>query len=209
MGENAESWVQKLSITIDGTVHPPSWPSSLAVVDIMLSHREWFTEVDSVIDMCCGSGVLGITAARLSNACACVFVDVEPAAVSISLKNAARAGIIEAKGFVSDAWAQVPQLQADLVLCNPPFQPIGNGGHNLVDPDLALHNAFFRSARDYLADGGHLLVGSSPEISGTQEPELLPEKYGWTLAYREQITRAAPTAKHPERNHSYRVSLYS
>ncbi|MFD6094888.1 methyltransferase [Nocardiopsis flavescens] len=174
----------------------------------MLGHPEWFEGVRNLLDMGCGSGILGITAAKLSGARMSVFVDIDPTAVAVALANAQRIGI-DAQGFVSNAWAQLPPQQVTLVLCNPPFQPTGDGGRNLVDPGLALHHALFRSAREYLTDGGRLLVGSSTEISGTADPELLPGCYGWNLVSRESIIRSAPTAKHPDRSHTYTVSLYA
>lgn len=72
-----------------------------------------------VLDLGCGTGVLGLVAAR-ATASRVTFADVHPPSVASALANARRAGLCDASGVVGDLLSQVRDAVFDLVLFNPP-----------------------------------------------------------------------------------------
>lgn len=95
-----------------------------------------------VVDVGCGSGILGIAAARLG-ARTVTAVDIDPAAVTVTAANAARNGLAAVVRASTTPAAALPEAGADLVLVN-----VTAGTHALIGPDCA------RAVRP----GGSLLV---------------------------------------------------
>ncbi|MCM6772265.1 putative protein N(5)-glutamine methyltransferase [Nocardia sp. CDC159] len=137
-----------------------------------------------VLDLCCGSGALGLavatelTAARIP--VELVAADIEPAAVACARRNLAR---FDATVCHGDLFAPLPADQAGritLLLANTPYVPTEEVSH--MPPEAREHEP--RSALDggtdgldvvrrvaaeaahWLAPGGHLFV----ETSRTQAP---------------------------------------
>lgn len=80
-----------------------------------------------MLDVCTGSGVLAIAAAQLG-ARYVTAVDIGMRAVHCTRRNAAAGGVrVEAhQGTCSDAVGHGPY---ELVVSNPPYQPVGPGAH--------------------------------------------------------------------------------
>ncbi len=72
----------------------------------------------SVLDLCCGSGCIGVSLAKLAGA-RVAFADVSPDALSLARRNAERNGVAGAF-HESDLFASVPGVY-DLIACNPPY----------------------------------------------------------------------------------------
>lgn len=78
----------------------------------------------SVLDMCCGSGVLGIYAVLLG-AKSVHFVDLCERSLAFAKVNAAMAGIADAAFITSNLFSRLPTaLKWDVILTNPPFEPV-------------------------------------------------------------------------------------
>ena len=184
----------------------PVWPSAMATVEAMLRNPGWLEGANEILDMGCGSGILGVTVGKLAPAQTCLFVDVNPDAVRTAGHNAAKNGL-SFTGFVSDVWAQVPEQRVSLIICNPPFQPGGPGGSNLVDEDFRMHRLFFQGARAFLSDGGRIVLATCPVITGSREPELIAIETGWKVSDRCIVNFAAPSSRHPDRVHQYEILL--
>ena len=75
--------------------------------------------VQSTLDLCCGSGVLGLLAAGHSERVAAV--DLSPRAVSFSRFNADLNGLDAVETAVGDLFEPVRGRRFDLIVCNPPF----------------------------------------------------------------------------------------
>ncbi len=78
-----------------------------------------------VLDLCCGSGVIGIAAACLG-AREVIAFDINPEAVRSTAVNAADAGVVvdARQGSIAEALAAGP---FDVVLSNPPYVPAPDG----------------------------------------------------------------------------------
>ena len=75
-----------------------------------------------ILDLCSGSGCIGIACA-LAFPDSCVdLVDIDAEAVALSRRNAALHQVSNRVGiFQSDLYADLPPAQYDLIVCNPPY----------------------------------------------------------------------------------------
>ena len=77
--------------------------------------------VDTVLDLCCGSGVQGLAAIRYAKKV--VAVDVNPRAIRFSRFNAQLNGIENYEAFQGNLYEAVLDQKFDCILANPPFVP--------------------------------------------------------------------------------------
>ena len=106
---------------------------------------------DTILDLGCGAGILGIAAARLAPEGRAVLVDTDAGAVDLANANIAANTIINASTHVSDSTAAVRDTLFDVVLTNPPFH-FGRVQTN------AIAERFIRDAAEVLRDGGRFYV---------------------------------------------------
>lgn len=102
-----------------------------------------------VVDLCCGSGALGLAVATSVAGVELVAADVDPAAVACAAENVAAVG---GRAFAGDLFdALPPELRGGvhLLLANVPYVP--SDAVALMPPEARLHEA--RVALDGGADG--------------------------------------------------------
>lgn len=127
-----------------------------------------------VLDLCCGTGCIGVSLARLGGA-KVTFADVSPQALALAKRNAAIHGV-DGVFCESDLLANVPGTY-DLVACNPPYLTAAEMDRCqkelTFEPALALFGGadgldfYRRLAREWearVAPGGLLLM----EMGATQ-----------------------------------------
>ncbi|WP_045876633.1 putative protein N(5)-glutamine methyltransferase [Pseudofrankia sp. DC12] len=148
-----------------------------------------------VVDLCCGSGALGVVVAGLlrSTGVELHAADIDPAAVRCARRNVAPFG---GHGYEGDLYAALPvslRGRVDLLLVNAPYVPTAAIG--LLPPEAREHEALVAldggcdglavlrrvigGAIDWLALSGRLLV----ESSEAQASELAATVAGAGLAY--------------------------
>ena len=71
-----------------------------------------------VLDLCCGSGCIGVSLGKLGGA-QVAFADISPDALALAKRNAQMNGV-DGTFYESDLLASVPGVY-DLVACNPPY----------------------------------------------------------------------------------------
>lgn len=75
-----------------------------------------------ILDLCCGSGCLGLLAAEQFLAAKVTLVDADPRAASLARRNAAALGLAGRTEVVcADLFEGIPLGAFDLILCNPPY----------------------------------------------------------------------------------------
>jgi release factor glutamine methyltransferase len=104
---------------------------------------------DVVVDLCCGSGALGVAVASLVPGVELHAADVDPAAVACARANVARVGGQAYQGDLYDALPPALRGRVDLLLANVPYVP--TAAIALMPPEARLHEA--RIALDGGTDG--------------------------------------------------------
>ncbi|MCX4869116.1 MULTISPECIES: methyltransferase [unclassified Streptomyces] len=118
-----------------------------------LGHLPARSGPDRVVDLGCGNGVVGLSAALANPEATVTFVDESYQAVA-SAEETFRANTgpdAEAEFVVGDGLAELPPASVDLVLNNPPF-------HSHQATTDATARTMFQGARDALRPGGELWV---------------------------------------------------
>lgn len=75
----------------------------------------------TLLDLGCGAGLVGIAAAKVLGEGAVVLTDVDPAAVACARENAARNGVAGVRIVQGDALEAVDATGFDWILSNPPY----------------------------------------------------------------------------------------
>mgnify|MGYP005843086133 CR=1 FL=1 len=76
---------------------------------------------DVVLDLGCGSGLLGLAAAALAAEGRVYLVDSDVAAVELARANLRRNGVANAVALESDGFSALGDVQFDVIATNPPF----------------------------------------------------------------------------------------
>ncbi|MET4783448.1 putative protein N(5)-glutamine methyltransferase [Glaciihabitans sp. UYNi722] len=136
-----------------------------------------------VLDLCCGSGALGIALAAEVDDVELYAADIEPSAVACARRNLASIGGRVFEGDLFDPLPPDLRGRVGILICNTPYVPsaaIGmmppeardyephitlDGGTDGLDVQRRVADA----AGEWLAPGGHLLV----EVSEEQAPHAV------------------------------------
>ncbi|MFH9607704.1 putative protein N(5)-glutamine methyltransferase [Streptomyces sp. NPDC017448] len=127
-----------------------------------------------VVDLCCGSGVLGAALATASDAAELHACDVEPAAVRCARRNVGELGHVY-EGDLFDPLPDALRARVDVLLANVPYVPTDDvallpAEARVHEPRVALDGGgdgldvmrrVAAGAPEWLAPGGSLLVEAS------------------------------------------------
>jgi release factor glutamine methyltransferase len=130
-----------------------------------------------VVDLCCGSGALGVAVATAVDRVELYAADVDPAAVACARANVARVGGQAYEGDLFEALPASVRGRVDLLLANVPYVP--SDAIALMPPEARLHEArvaldggpdgldvarrVIAAAPEWLAPGGSLLFETSED----------------------------------------------
>jgi 16S rRNA (guanine1207-N2)-methyltransferase len=106
-----------------------------------------FPENAEILDVGCGYGPIGLTAAKLAPAGRVTMIDINERAVELARENAERNRINNVTILQSDLFQAVQGKRFDVILTNPPIR----AGKETV-------HSIFNLAFDHLNDGGALWV---------------------------------------------------
>jgi len=198
--EQVVGWAEfaGLRIVVDPGVFVPRRRSEflVSVAVGLAGWRDGGGEIPVIVDLCCGTGALGLAVANgLAGVAELHAADLDPAAVECARRNVEPA----ARGdggreppvlgggavYVGDLFGALPtglRGRADILICNAPYVPTGDVAflpteardhEPLVALDggldgLAILRRAAAEAPDWLAPGGVLLV----ETSDRQGPEM-------------------------------------
>jgi release factor glutamine methyltransferase len=195
--EQVVGWAEfaGLRIAVDPGVFVPRRRSEF-LVSVAVGLAGWRPdggEIAVVVDLCCGTGALGLAVANgLAGWADLHAADLDPAAAACARRNVEPAAggeppMARARGhvYVGDLFAALPgelRGRADILICNAPYVPTGQVAflpaeardhEPLVALDggldgLAILRRAAAGAPDWLAPGGVLLV----ETSDRQAPDM-------------------------------------
>lgn len=147
-------------------------------------------EVDSVLDLCAGSGCIGIVAALHYPEAKVDLAELSPAAVAVAETNIADFALQErVTAYTSDLFEALGTQQYSLILANPPYVDAEDmaalPAEYLHEPRAALASGddgldltarILQQAPDYLQPGGLLIleVGNSQQHFQQRFPQLTP-----------------------------------
>ena len=106
---------------------------------------------DSVLDLGCGVGALGVVAGTLSVNGRVCMVDADVEAVRCATRTAERSGLTDFQVLCSDVASAVINERFDVVVTNPPFH-VGKA------TDLSVPKQFIHDAWEVLVPGGRLFL---------------------------------------------------
>ena len=135
-----------------------------------------------IVDLCCGSGALGIATVASLESFALHAADVSPEAVEVARENVASLGSVHL-GDLFDALPADLHGRVDVLLANVPYVPSGEIEHlppeaRAYEPRITLDGGadgldvlrrVAAGAPDWLTRGGHVLM----EVSTAQAPAAL------------------------------------
>lgn len=135
-----------------------------------------------VVDLCCGSGAVGVALVAVLDRIDLYAADIEPAAVRCARRNLGAHGQV----FEGDLYAPLPVAlrgRVDMLVVNAPYVP--TEAIELLPPEARMHEPLVAldggadglhvlrrvvaGAPQWLAPGGHVLV----ETSNRQVPQLV------------------------------------
>lgn len=138
-------------------------PETEFLVESALQLLERSPGATKVLDLCCGSGCIGITMALETVSTEVVCSDVSKAALDATRHNVAYFGLEERVEVVeSDLFSALGKQAFDLIVSNPPYVgteygPRPEPGVDLFEPSLALYSG------SYGTDHLRKIVDTAPE----------------------------------------------
>ena len=145
-----------------------------------------------IVDLGCGSGVLGLAAATLFPDAECLLADADARAVACAKSNAARLGLSDrCRVAWWDAREAPLEGRFDLALVNPPFHQHG------TEVDLGPALALFDGLADWLSRNGRALIVANrtlpyeEPLSRVGEIETLATVRGYKLLSLKRSARSS------------------
>ncbi|HYO31772.1 MAG TPA: putative protein N(5)-glutamine methyltransferase [Nocardioidaceae bacterium] len=186
--EHLVGWVEfcSLRILVGPGVFVPRRRTELVVREAVTMAHKVRSEPVVVVDMCCGSGAIGVALAAAIDGVELHAVDVDPASVRCARRNVAAAG---GRVYEGDLYEPLPANllgRVDLLVANAPYVPTHaiaqmpaearlheprvalDGG----DDGLDLHRRIVADAPKWLSPGGHVLIETSTRQARTDVDAL-------------------------------------
>ncbi|MGU3432387.1 putative protein N(5)-glutamine methyltransferase [Actinomycetes bacterium M1A6_2h] len=156
---------------------------------------------DLVLDLCCGTGALGVALSRIVDGIALVASDVDPAAAACARANVVPIGGRVFEGDLFDALPREMTGRLALVMVNAPYVPSDEIAHMPPEardhePRVALdggadgvgvHRRIGAEARRWLAPGGHLVIETSTQQASATAAALEAGGLGTRVASSEEV----------------------
>ncbi len=119
-----------------------------------------------VLDMGCGTGVIGLSLLKRDPELEVTFCDVNAMALEAT-RRSLKANDLEGEVFASDMWSDVTE-RFDLIISNPPF-------HTGQKTDYDLADRFIRQAKKHLKRSGELRIVANRFL---KYPDIIEATFG-------------------------------
>jgi methylase of polypeptide subunit release factors len=153
--------------------------------------EERFGRVGHLFEFCAGPGFIGFSLLAHGLCDRLTVADINPEAVQ-ACRETVQENRLESKVsvFQSDCLDSIPPSEKwDLVVSNPPHWRSGEDAYvrdrRMWDPDLRIHDKFYRSIRPYLKPGGAILMQENG--SATKNGDFRPMIDGNGLVLAEEF----------------------
>ncbi|MBN3534505.1 peptide chain release factor N(5)-glutamine methyltransferase [Mycoplasma procyoni] len=110
--------MQNVKINVNHKVLIPRYETE----EVILEAYKYINKESKVLDLCCGSGFIGIVISK-NTGCSVVFGDIDDQAIEQTKENALQNKIENYQVFKSDLFTQIPKQKFDLIISNPPYIP--------------------------------------------------------------------------------------
>ncbi|BEG74485.1 50S ribosomal protein L3 N(5)-glutamine methyltransferase [Achromobacter xylosoxidans] len=185
-----EAWLRGHRFYVDARVIVPRSPIAELLDEGLSPWVQDAQAVDSVLDMCTGSGCLAILSALAFPYAQVDAVDVSPDALEVARRNVDDYGLGDRLALrQSDLFDSLPERQYDVIVCNPPY--VNSGSMDVLpqeyrhEPQLALAGGadgmdlvrrILQAAPRYLSENGVLVleIGHERDFFEAAFPELSP-----------------------------------
>jgi len=182
-----EAWFAGMRFSVTPSVLIPRSPMAELIES---GFAPWLdaTGVGRVLDLCCGSGCIGIATAAYLPGCEVDLVDLSGAAIEISRQNIQQHDLSpRVKLFQSDLFESLPPQQYNLIISNPPYVGVqemellpAEYHHEPVmalqaeDEGLEIVKRILNESADFLAPEGVLIVevGNSAALLQERYPDV-------------------------------------
>jgi ribosomal protein L3 glutamine methyltransferase len=155
-----------------------------------LNSQQWYNY--KVLDLCCGSGCIGITLALLDPKISVTLSDISIDAINVANKNIDRFGLgYRVNAIQGDMFENVSD-KFDIIISNPPYVPtkhyLSAPKEFLNEPRIALEsgkmgvdftNKLLNQARKYLTDTGSLIVEVGVPAAKTLKKQHTDLNFEW------------------------------
>lgn len=122
---------------------------------------------ETILDLGCGHGILGIVAAKLSDGGHAILTDVNERAVALARANLSANGVSNAEVRRGDLYDPVAGMAFDHIVCNPPIR----AGRRVVDRIIS-------EAPSHLLDGGRLWLVARTKQGADSIRARMAEAFG-------------------------------
>jgi len=124
----------------------PRQETEIIIENILKDFNDHKKQKLSFIDLCCGTGCLGISLLEELNLSECYFIDISVEALEVCKKNISKMEVYNrSKIFKSNLFEDFPEeilIKSDFIVANPPYIPTSHiknlDKSTLYDPILAL-----------------------------------------------------------------------
>ncbi len=110
--------------------------------NVLLNSLETLENINTVLDVGCGVGVIGISIAKRYSNLLVTMVDVNEKAVSLANENISMNKLMNCRCLISDVYSSINE-KYDMIISNPPIRAGKNIVHRIAE-----------QAKEYLNDGG-------------------------------------------------------